>query len=193
MVNWKKVRDDFPILKRKVNGRPLVYLDSAATSQKPEKVLQTIDEYYRLHNANVHRGAHILGDESTEMLEEAREKVVRFIGANGSEEVVFVRNATEALNLVAYAWGLDNLKKEDVILTTEMEHHANIVPWQEIAKLKGARVEFVRITECGMLDLNDLKKKLNERVKVLAFTHVSNTLGTVNHVEEIARIGKKAG
>ena len=184
----KDLRREFPILKRKVNGKKLVYLDSAATSQKPEQVLQAMEEYYRRHNANVHRGAHTLGDEATEMLEKAREKVARFIGANEAKEVIFVRNATEALNLVAYAWGLDNLKTGDVILTTEMEHHANMVPWQEIAKLRGARVEFVRITSEGELDLEDLKKKLGNKVKVVAFTQVSNTLGTVNQVREIVEL-----
>ncbi len=189
----RDVRNDFPILSRKINRKRLVYLDSAATSQKPEQVLQAMDEFYRRHNANVHRGAHTLGDEATEMLEKAREKVARFIGSNEAREIVFVRNATEALNLVAYAWGLENLGEGDVVLTTEMEHHANIVPWQEIAKMKGARVEFVKITGEGELDLGDLKEKLSDRVKVVTFTQVSNTLGTVNSVAEVARMGKRVG
>ena len=184
----KDVKSDFPILQRKVNGKRLVYLDSAATSQKPEQVLQAMDEYYRQHNANVHRGAHTLGDEATEMLEKAREKVALFIGANEVREVIFVRNATEALNLVAYAWGLENLGEEDVVLTTEMEHHANMVPWQEIAKMKGARVEFVKITDEGELDLEDLKEKFSDRVKVVTLTQVSNTLGTVNPVRKVVEL-----
>ncbi len=187
----RDVKADFPILQRRVNGKRLVYLDSAATSQKPESVLLAMEEYYQRHNANVHRGTHTLGDEATEMLEKARDKVARFIGANEAREVVFVRNATEALNLVAYAWGLENLSEGDVVLTTEMEHHANIVPWQEIAKMRGARVEFVKITDEGELDLGDLKRKLSDRVKVVAFTQVSNTLGTVNPVAEIVRLVRK--
>ena len=149
MFEASQVKLDFPILKREINGHQLVYLDSGATSQKPKQVLDAEREYYEQHNANVHRGAHTLGDEATCLLAESRQAVAKFIGggtlrqAQGGE-VIFVRNTTEAINLVAYAWGLDNLKKGDVVLTTMMEHHSNMVPWQEVARRTGARVEVSR-------------------------------------------------
>lgn len=186
------IKKDFPILSRKVNDHDLIYLDSGATSQKPSQVLEAESVYYQQHNANVHRGAHTLGDEATHLLDVSREKVATFIGAN-KEEVIFVRNTTEAINLVAYAWGLDNLGKGDVIITTMMEHHANLVPWQEIARRTGARVEVIGLTKDGLIDQDDYQKKLKLNPKLVAFVHVSNALGTINPVAQMTRLAHKVG
>jgi len=187
------VKSDFPILSRKINGQPLVYLDNAATTQKPRQVIEVIRDYYENHNANVHRGIHTLGDESTRMYQRAREKVADFVGASDPNELVFVRNTTEGINLVAYAWGMANVGKGDVIVTTEMEHHSNLVPWQELAKRVGARVEYVAVNQEGELDLDSLEKKLELKPKLLALVHVSNFLGTINPVKKIATLAKKNG
>ncbi|EKD80352.1 MAG: hypothetical protein ACD_40C00128G0010 [uncultured bacterium] len=199
MFDPREVRKDFPILQREVNGHPLIYLDSGATSQKPKSVLDAERDYYENHNANVHRGAHTLGDEATQLYQDAREKVAKFIGGR-SDEVIFVRNTTEAINLAAYAWGLDNLKKDDVIVTTIMEHHANLVPWQEVVRRtavpagrQGARVEVVGITKDGQVDMDDYKEKLKFKPKMVAFVHVSNALGTINPVREMTKLAHKAG
>lgn len=192
MFDSSLVKKDFPILSREVNGKPLVYLDSAATSQKPRQVLEAERIYYEMHNANVHRGAHTLGDEATNLLDVSREKVAGFVGGR-KEEIIFVRNATEALNLVAYAWGLDNLQEGDVILTTEMEHHSNIVPWQVVAKRTEARVELVKVAEDGLLDQEDFKKKLKLKPKLVALVQVSNALGTINPIKEMTKQAHKAG
>ena len=156
MLDPKVIKEDFPILNREINGKPLVYLDSGATSQKPRQVLDAEREYYEQHNANVHRGAHTLGDEATQIYEKAREKVAQFIGASRPEEIIFVRNTTEAINLVAYAWGLDNLKSGDLVVSTLMEHHANLVPWQEVCAKTGATLRWIGLTDDGRLDLSDL-------------------------------------
>lgn len=177
MFDVEQIRQDFPILERKINGKPLVYLDNAATSQKPRQVIEAMVDYYEQHNANVHRGIHTLGDESTRLYGEARQAVAKFIGADDPDELVFVRNTTEGINLVAYAWGMANVSKGDVILTTDMEHHSNMVPWQELAKRTGARVEYA--------DIDDLDKKLILKPKLLALVHVSNFLGTINPIKEI--------
>jgi cysteine desulfurase/selenocysteine lyase len=186
------VKKDFPILKREVNGHRLVYLDSGATSQKPKQVLESEREYYEQHNANVHRGAHTLGDEATKLYQDAREKVAQFIGGR-DDEIIFVRNATEAINLVAYGWGLDNLKQGDVVVTTVMEHHANLVPWQEVSRRTGARVEVVGISDEGLVDMDDYTQKLKLKPKMVAFVHVSNALGTVNPVGEMTKMAHKVG
>lgn len=177
MLDVDQIRRDFPILQRQINGHPLVYLDNAATSQKPRQVIEAMVDYYQQHNANVHRGIHTLGDESTRLYGEARQAVVKFIGADDPDELVFVRNTTEAINLVAYSWGMANVGRGDVILTTDMEHHSNIVPWQELAKRTGARVEYA--------DMEDLDEKLKLKPKLLALVHVSNFLGTINPIREI--------
>lgn len=192
MFDPKIIKKDFPILSREINGHPLVYLDSGATSQKPSQTLVAERIYYEQHNANVHRGAHTLGDEATQLLESSRQKVAGFIGAQ-THEIIFVRNTTEAINLVAYSWGLDNLKKGDVVVTTLMEHHANLVPWQEVAKRKGARVEVVGLTEDGLIDQDDFVSKLKLNPKLVAFTHVSNALGTINPVKAMTKIAHKVG
>lgn len=181
----------FPILKLKINGKPLVYLDNAATTQKLASVIEKEKEYYENTNANVHRSIHYLGEKATEEYELTREKVAQLINA-GTKEVVFTTGATAAINVVAR--GVESLVDENsVILLTEMEHHANLVPWQELAKRKGARLEFVKVTKNGELDLSDLKQKLTTDVVVFAFTHVSNVLGTINPVKELCRLAKAKG
>ncbi|MEI8232603.1 MAG: cysteine desulfurase [bacterium] len=192
MFNPTVIKNDFPILKRVVNGKKLVYLDSGATSQKPSQVIYAEKEYYEQNNANVHRGAHTLGDEATRMLAESRQTVANFIGAK-EQEIIFVRNTTEAINLVSYAWGLDNLKTGDIVLTTVMEHHANLVPWQEVSRRTGAKLELVGITEDGLLDLDDYAKKLFLKPKIVCIVHVSNALGIINSVKEMTKMAHKAG
>lgn len=192
MFNPHDLRKDFPILSRKINDKSLVYLDSGATSQKPTQVLDAERSYYEKHNANVHRGAHTLGDEATQLYQEAREKVAAFIGSK-PEEVIFVRNTTEALNLIAYTWGLDNLKKGDVILSTEMEHHADLVPWQEVGRRTGAKVELVKVGSDGLLDQADYKNKLKLKPKLVTVVQVSNALGTINPVKEMGKLAHAAG
>ncbi|MFH2019089.1 MAG: cysteine desulfurase [bacterium] len=192
MFKPEEVKRDFPILKRKVNGRALVYLDSGATSQKPEQVLEAERVYYEKHNANVHRGAHTLGDEATHLLDISREKVAGFIGG-AKKEVVFVRNTTEAINLVAYAWGGENIKKGDVIVGSIMEHHANLVPWQELCKRTGAILELVGLTKKGLLDQEDYKEKLKLQPKLVAICQVSNAIGTINPVKEMIKLAHRGG
>lgn len=190
--NVEAIRADFPILQRRVNGYPLVYLDNAATSQKPRQVIEALVHYYEYTNANVHRGLHTLAEEATEAYESARAKVARFIGAE-PECVVFTRNATEAINLVAYAWGLANLKQGDRILLSEMEHHSNIVPWQLIARITGAQLHYVPFTSESELDMEAFEEALRQEPKLVAVTHVSNVLGTINPVEEITRKAHAVG
>jgi cysteine desulfurase/selenocysteine lyase len=187
-----EVRPDFPILSRQIGGKPLVYLDSAATSQKPQAVLDAMDDYYRLHNANVHRGVHTLAEEATAAFEGARGRIASFIGAS-ERATVFTKNATEAINLVAYAWGLRNLREGDEILVTEMEHHANLVPWQLVAKLTGARLKSIPVGDDFRLDLSGLDGLLTERTRMVAVSAMSNVLGTVNPVAEIAAHAHAAG
>ena len=179
------VRGDFPILGQEVNGRPLVYLDNAATSQKPKTVLGALDAYYRVDNANVHRGIHELSRRATVAFEGAREKVARWIGAEPAE-LVWTRGTTEAVNLVAWSWGMDNVTAGDEIVLTTMEHHSNLVPWQLLARRTGARLRYLELDEQGRLELDGLASLLNARTRLVALVHVSNALGTVNPVEEIA-------
>lgn len=185
IMDIKTIRRDFPILNRKVNGKPLVYLDSAATSQKPEQVLDAIDSFYRKHNANVHRGIHTLSVEATEAYEAARASVAKFVGVSDPAEIIFTRNATEAINLVAYAWGRVNIGRGDEIVTTIMEHHSNFVPWQQLAAENGAVLKVVPILENGELDKKAFEKALTSKTKLVAITHVSNVLGTINDVESL--------
>jgi len=187
------VRRDFPILERRINGRPLVYLDSASTSQKPAVVLDAIDRYYREYNANVHRGIYTIGEEATAAYERARVQVGRFINAPDSHEIVFTRNATEAINLVAYSWGRTNINRGDPILLTEMEHHANLVPWQLLVQERDGDLEFIPITDDGILRLDVYEVLLRLKPKLVAFTHVSNTLGTINPVREMVEMAHAAG
>ena len=187
------VRRDFPILEQQINGHPLVYLDSASSSQKPRAVIEAVDEYYREYNANVHRGIYTIGEKSTAEYEKARAKVARFINAPDSHEVVFTRNATEAINLVAYAWGRRNIDRGDVIVLTEMEHHANLVPWQLLVQEKDGDLEFIPITDDGLLRQDVFEVLLRLKPKLVAFTHVSNTLGTINPVREMVAAAHDAG
>ena len=180
------LRSDFPILDQQVHGKPLIYLDSAATSQKPQQVIEALARYYRQDNANVHRGIHTLAERATGEYEQARLKIARFINAASSKEIVFVRNATEAINLVANAWGRANLRPGDEVLITQMEHHANIVPWQLVTQATGAILRYAPVTDAGELDYDALDALLTERTKVFAFTAMSNVLGTINPVAELA-------
>ena len=193
MFDVAKIRKDFPILSKTVYGKPLVYLDNAATSQKPRQVIQALVDYYEGYNSNVHRGVHALSMEATQRYEEARQKIADFIGAGSSEAVIFVRNTTEAINLVAGTWAVANLKAGDEILTTEMEHHSNLVPWQKLAKEKGVVLRFVPVTDQGTLDISNLDSLLNERTRLVAFNHMSNVLGTINPVDELTRAARAKG
>ena len=189
MLDTSQIRADFPILRRQVHGKPLVYLDNAATSQKPEAVIQAMDDYYRRYNANIHRGVHTLAEEATAAYENARRKVGRFINAYSPQEIVFVRNTTEAINLVALSWGRANVGQTDVIILSVMEHHSNLVPWQLLAQATAARLEFIGLDSEGRLVMDDLERLLDEfgtRVKLVGVSGMSNVLGTINPVAEIA-------
>ena len=186
------VRRDFPILDREVNGRRLVYLDSAATSQKPASVIDVMDDYYRRYNANPHRGVYAISEEATAAYESARQRVASFINAASPKEIIFTRNTTEAINLVRYSWGRANIKAGDRILLTEMEHHSNLVPWQLLAREVGAHLEFLCIDDEGLLLLEQLERKL-DGIRLLAITHQSNTLGTINPIKAIAAVARRAG
>ncbi|MDX9864288.1 MAG: cysteine desulfurase [Anaerolineaceae bacterium] len=188
------IKETFPALGRQTtSGADLVYLDSAATSQKPECVLQAMDDYYRRSNANIHRGIHTLAEEATAAYEGARQRIATFIGAASYKEVIFTRNATESINLVAYAWGRKNLKAGDVVLLTEMEHHANLVPWQMLAEERGIRLAFISVTEEGLLELDQYEEMLQLEPKLVSFIHMSNVLGTINPAKEMIRKAKAAG
>ena len=187
------LRVDFPVLAREVHGKPLAYLDNAASTQKPRAVIEALDEFYYAHYANIHRGVHTLSEEATVAYEEARDKVTAFIHAPDRRGVVFTRNATEAINLVAYAWGEANVGPDDRIVVTEMEHHSNLVPWQVLARKAGAELALVSVTDEGRLDLESLARLLDGPVKLVAFAHVSNVLGTVNPAREIVAQAHAAG
>jgi cysteine desulfurase/selenocysteine lyase len=187
------VRSDFPILGTTVHGRPLVYLDSASTSQKPQVVIDAVDTFYGEYNANVHRGIYEIGERATAAYERARVQTARFIGAPDSHELIFTRNATEAINLVAYSWGRTNIERGDAIVLTEMEHHANLVPWQILVQEKDGDLEFIPITDDGILRLDVFEVLLRLKPKLVAFTHVSNTLGTINPVREMTEMAHAAG
>jgi cysteine desulfurase/selenocysteine lyase len=187
------LRADFPILQQQMNGHRFVYLDSASSSQKPNVVIDAVTDYYRQYNANVHRGIYTIGEKATAEYEKARTKVARFINAPDAHEVIFTRNATEAINLVAYAWGRKNVNRGDAIVLTEMEHHANLVPWQILAQERDGDLEFIPITDDGILRLDVFEVLLRLKPKLVAFTHVSNTLGTINPVREMVEMAHAAG
>ncbi len=192
--NVETIKADFPILSREVRpGIKLVYLDSTATAQKPKMVIDAMDQYYKMNNANIHRGIHQLAEEATAMYELAREKIAKFIHAKSTKEIIFTRNATESINLVSYTWGRKNLKSGDLIILTEMEHHSNLVPWQILAEEKNLILEFIPVKETGELDLATFEKLLERNPKLVAFTHMSNVLGTINPAKEIVKKAHDAG
>jgi cysteine desulfurase / selenocysteine lyase len=187
------VRSDFPILSREIDGKPIVYLDSAATAQKPEAVIATMDDFYRRHNASIHRGVYTLGAEATEAFEGARARIASFLGGEAAT-TIFTANATAAINLVAYSWGRENVGAGDVVLLTQLEHHSNIVPWQLLAQDVGAEIRYLHVGEDGTLSLDELDAELaSGRVKLAAFGHVSNVLGTINPVAEMVARARAAG
>jgi cysteine desulfurase / selenocysteine lyase len=187
------IRDDFPILRIRVNGKPLVYLDSANTSQKPRQVIDALVRYYEEYNANIHRGVYSIAERATAEYEAARAKVARFLGAAEPAEIIFTRNITEALNLIAHSWGRRHVGPGDEILTTEMEHHSDLVPWQFLAQERGARLRHIPFDDRGRLILDDLDRLITERTKIVALVHVSNAFGTINPVAEIARAAHARG
>jgi cysteine desulfurase/selenocysteine lyase len=187
------VKDDFPILRQKMHGKPLIYLDSAATSQKPQRVIDAIVRYYQEYNANVHRGIYHIAEEATRRYEASRGKVAGLINARRPEEIIFTRSTTEAINLVAYAWGRANINEGDEIISTEMEHHSNLVPWQMLAAERGATLKFIPFDGQGILDLDVYARLLNERTKLVALTHQSNVLGTINPVKDMTRKAHAVG
>jgi cysteine desulfurase/selenocysteine lyase len=192
-MDIERIRQDFPILRRQVHGRPLVYFDNAATSQKPQQVIDALVEYYSSYNANIHRGIHALAEEATAKYEETRQKVADFIGAAGPETIVFTRNTTEAINLVSNSWGRANLKPGDEIVLSVMEHHSNLVPWQLIAKETGAVLRFIDIDDEGELRWDDIERLIGERTKIVALIHMSNVLGTIVPVRKIADLAHERG
>ncbi|MBK7316267.1 cysteine desulfurase [Candidatus Villigracilis affinis] len=193
-LNVSQIRKDFPILEREIRaGVGLTYLDSTATSQKPLVVIEAMNDYYRRSNANIHRGVHALAEEATTMYEGAREKIAKFINAASARQVIYTRNTTESINLVAYSWARANLKQGDLVILTEMEHHSNLVPWHMLQAERGIEMDFIPVTEDGVLDLGMYKTLLDRRPKLVSFTHMSNVLGTINPAAEIIRLAHEAG
>ena len=192
-VGWKAIREDFPILREQAHGHPLIYFDSAATSQKPRAVIDALRNFYEHENANVHRGLHTLSSRATEAYENGRQRIAEYIGATSAEEIVFTRGTTESINLVAQAWGQKFIRKGDVILLTVMEHHSNLVPWQLLAERTGAQLRFLPVLDDGTLNLEQLSSFLTPEVKLFAFTHISNSLGTINPVAELCAKARDVG
>jgi cysteine desulfurase/selenocysteine lyase len=193
MLDPYKIREDFPILKRKINGNQLIYFDNAATSQKPKQVIKAIENFYENHNANVHRAVHTLSQEASELYESAHEEVASFINARGMEETIFVRGTTEAINLVAYAWGLRTLEKGDEVIVSLMEHHSNIVPWEILAKIKRFNIKYADVNLDGTLDYKSFQNIISGKTKMVCISHVSNVTGVVNDVEKIAKLAHESG
>ncbi|MBL8089046.1 MAG: cysteine desulfurase [Anaerolineales bacterium] len=193
-LDVNKIRKDFPILQRETrDGVRVVYLDSTATSQKPSQVINAMNDYYQKSNANIHRGVHTLAEEATSLYEGAREKIAKFINANSSREIIYTRNTTESINLVAYSWARANLKAGDLVVLTEMEHHSNLVPWHMLQAEKNIELDFIPVTENGLLDLDSYKSLLDRNPKLVSFTHMSNVLGTINPVHEMIQLAHDAG
>lgn len=194
MLNVNELRKDFPIFQRETKpGTPLVYLDSTATSQKPLAVIEAMNSYYRRSNANIHRGVHTLAEEATSMYEQARVKIARFINAPSAHQIIYTRNTTESINLVAYSWARANLKAGDLVILTEMEHHSNLVPWHILQAERGIELDFIPVTEDGLLDLDVYTLLLSRSPKLISFTHMSNVLGTINPAAEIIRLAHESG
>src|SRR5256714_2561109 len=192
-IDWKTIREDFPILREQAHGHPLIYFDSAASSQKPREVIEALRKFYEHDNANVHRGLHTLSSRATEAYENARQRIADYIGAASADEIIFTRGTTESINLVAQAWGGIFIGEGDIILLTVMEHHSNLVPWQLLAERTGARLRFVPVLDDGTLDLQQLSSLLTPEVKLFAFTHISNSLGTINPVAELCAKARAIG
>src|SRR5213082_2205306 len=192
-IDWNALREDFPILGEQAHGHPLIYFDNAATSQKPRAVIEALRHYYQHDNANVHRGLHELSSRATEAYEGARARVAAYVGAASADEIVFTRGTTESINLVAQAWGGKFVRAGDVILLTEMEHHSNLVPWQLLAERTGASLRFVPVRDDGTLALEQLSSLLTAEVKIFAFTHVSNSLGTINSIADLCEEARTVG
>src|SRR5699024_5785283 len=192
-MDIRAIREQFPVLDQEVNGHPLVYLDSSATSQKPISVIEAVDDYYRHHNSNVHRGVHTLGTRATDLYEGARDKVRRFINAESTAEIIFNRGTTTALNTVASSYAYANLSEGDEIVLTYMEHHSNIIPWQQAAKATGATLKYIPLQEDGTITIQDAKETITNNTKIVAIAHVSNVLGTINPVKEVAKIAHEHG
>ena len=193
-LDVKLIREQFPIFQRETSdGVPLVYLDSTATSQKPLTVIEAMDSYYRRSNANIHRGVHTLAEEATALYEGAREKIAKFINSPSAKQIIYTRNTTESINLVAYSWARANLKAGDLVILTEMEHHSNLVPWHMLQAERGIELDFIPVTEDGLLNLGAYKTLLNRIPKLVSFTHMSNVLGTINPADEIIRLAHEAG
>ena len=194
MLNVHEIRKDFPILQRKTHDSvPLVYLDSTATSQKPQSVIDAMNDFYRRSNANIHRGVHTLAEESTAIYEAAREKIATFINSPSARQIIYTRNTTESINLVAYSWARANLKAGDLVILTEMEHHSNLVPWHMLQAERGIELDFIPVTDSGLLDLETYKTLLSRSPKLVSFTHMSNVLGTINPAADIIRLAHEAG
>ena len=194
MLDINEIRKEFPIFQRETKpGTPLVYLDSTATSQKPLAVIEAMDDYYRRSNANIHRGVHTLAEEATSLYEQARVKIARFINAPSAHQIIYTRNTTESINLVAYSWARANLKAGDLVILTEMEHHSNLVPWHMLQSERGIELDFIPVTDNGLLDLAAYKQLLSRGPRLISFTHMSNVLGTINPAAEIIRLAHEAG
>jgi len=193
MLDPYKIRRDFPILNRKVNGHPLIYFDNAATSQKPKQVIEAVKDFYENHNANVHRAVHTLSQEASELYEKAHEEVAQFINAKGMEETIFVRGTTEAINLVAYSWGFRNLGKQDEVIISLMEHHSNIVPWEIMSKIKGFKIRYAEVKEDGTLNYESFESLATSRTKLVCVSQVSNITGVVNDIQRISKSAHQNG
>tara|TARA_B100001146_G_scaffold131104_1_gene115161 strand:+ start:1025 stop:2260 length:1236 start_codon:yes stop_codon:yes gene_type:complete len=193
MVDFKTIIKDFPILNRKINDNKLIYFDNAATSQKPKVVIDTLSNFYSNNNANIHRGVHTLSMESTYLYDEAKEKIAEFINAPNSNSIIFTRGTTESINLIADSWGQSNLKESDNIVITELEHHSNIVPWQELIKKTKSKLQYIPINSDGTLNLTNINNIITKNTKIVSMTHVSNGIGTINNIKEIIKIAKSVG
>ena len=193
MINIDQIRNDFPVLSRKINGHQLVYLDNAATTHKPRSVINSLVDFYENHNSNVHRGVHTLSMEATDKFEEAREKISSFINSQTSQSIIWTRNASESLNIISYSWGNKNIGEGDEILLSPMEHHSNLIPWQELARKKGAKIKFLSLNIDGTLDLSNIDELITQKTKLVSIVHVSNALGTINPVKELCEKAHQVG
>ncbi len=193
MININEIRNDFPILSKKINGHQLVYLDNAATTHKPRSVINSLVDFYENYNSNVHRGVHTLSMEATDQFEEARQKISSFINSETPQSIIWTRNASESLNIISYSWGYKNISEGDEILLSPMEHHSNLIPWQELARAKGAKIKYLSLNEDGTLDLSNIDELMTSNTKLVSIVHVSNALGTINPVKELCDKAHEVG